>query len=192
MKRLKRVILFADADEFDRLTSDLPDRERRATACVTVHLRKHHSRERKFLVEFVRRADCILASHGVGHEQDFLGIQQPLQRPHFVHELVVDMETARGVHDQNIGSGVDGFTSRLFGEALDCCCVRFSDFAFVQISFNRLRYNFELLTCSGPIDVNRNQQRSMPAVLQPTGQLARSCGLAGPLKASHKHDRRRL
>ena len=192
MKRLKRVILFADADEFDRLTSDLPDRQRRATACVTVHLRKHHSSEREFFVELVRRADGVLPGHRVSDEQNLLRTKQPLQRLHLVHELVVDMETAGGVHNQNIGSGVDGFTSRLFGEALDCCCVRFSDFAFVQISFNRLRYNFELLTCSGPIDVNRNQQRSMPAVLQPTGQLARSCGLAGPLKASHKHDRRRL
>src|SRR5207249_403888 len=83
--------------------------------------------------------------HGVGNEQNLLRTKQPLQRLHLVHELVVDMETSGGVHNQNIGSGVDGFTSRLFGEALDCCCVRFSDFAFVQISFNRLRYNFDLL-----------------------------------------------
>ncbi|MNT25740.1 hypothetical protein D3C72_1612750 [compost metagenome] len=39
MERLQRFGLLTDAEEFDRLTGDVTDRERRTTASITVHFR---------------------------------------------------------------------------------------------------------------------------------------------------------
>ena len=97
----------------------LANRKRRAAAGITVHLGEHDAGERKLLVELVGGVDRVLSGHGVGDEQDFLRIEQLLERLHFVHQLIVDVQAAGGVDDQNVAAGVDGFAARFLGEAFD-------------------------------------------------------------------------
>ena len=79
MERLERVVLFAHAYELDRLACDLANGKRRAAAGVAIHLGQHHAGKRQLLVELVGGVDRILSGHGVGHEQDFLRIEQSLE-----------------------------------------------------------------------------------------------------------------
>src|SRR5204862_5004630 len=57
MKWLKRIIFFTHANELDRRTRDLTDREHRATARVPGHLGQHDSRERRECVKFLAQRD---------------------------------------------------------------------------------------------------------------------------------------
>ena len=143
-------------------------------------------------MELIGRPNRVLPGHRVGDEQDFLRIQHPLQRLHLVHQLIVDMQTAGGVNDQHIASRDDGLAPRLFRQTFNGGGVRFPDLSLVEIGLDRRRDHFQLLAGRGTIHVHRNQQRPVPAILQPVGELARGRRLAGTLEAGHQDDGRRL
>ena len=115
-----------------------------------------------------------------------------LERLHLVHQLIVDVQAAGGVNDQHIRTGVDGLAARFLGQTLDRGGIGLAHFAFVDVGLDRLGNDFKLLAGGGTIDVNRNQQRTMPALLEPVRQLAGSRGLARTLQAGHQHHGRRL
>ena len=145
-----------------------------------------------FLWNSSAELDRVLSGHRIGDEQNFLRIEQPLQRLHLLHELVVDVQTAGGIDDEHVAAGVDGLAPRFFGQPLDGRRVRFADLAFVKIGLDRRRHDFQLLARRGTVNVNRNQQRPVSAILEPVGELARGRGFAGALQPRHQHDRRRL
>ena len=115
-----------------------------------------------------------------------------LQRLHLVHQLIVDVQAAGGVDDEHVTAGIDGFAARFLRQSLDGRGIGFADFALVNVGLDRLGDNFQLLTRGGTVNVNRNQQRAMAAILQPVRQLARGSGLTGTLQAGHQHHRRWL
>ena len=90
-----------------------------AAAGIAVHLGEHDAGEGELVVEFLGGVDGVLAGHGVGDEEDFLRIQQPLERLHLVHQLLVDVQAAGGVDDEHVATAVDGFAARFFRQALD-------------------------------------------------------------------------
>ena len=102
MKWFQRIVFFAHADELDRLSGHLANGERGPAASVAIHLCKHNAGERELLMELVGRADGILSSHGISHEQNLLRIEQALERLHFVHQLIVDMQAPGSIHDEHI------------------------------------------------------------------------------------------
>ena len=102
------------------------------------------------------------------------------------------MQAARGIDDQHVAAGDDGFAARFFHQALDGRGVGFADLAFVDVALDRLRDDLQLLARRGTVDVDRDQQRTMSSDLEPVRQLARSRGLAGTLQSGHEHDRGRL
>src|SRR6202166_333184 len=102
------------------------------------------------------------------------------------------MQTSSSIDDQHIAAGDDRLPARLSYEALDRSSVGLARFAFVNLSLHRLRHNFQLLTRGRTVNVNRNQQRTVPASLEPVRQLAGRCGLAGTLQSGHEHDGRWL
>jgi len=126
MKRLQRVVFFTHADELDRLPCHLANGKGRAAARVAVHFGEHHAGDRKLFVELVGRTHRVLAGHGVGHKQNFLGVEQLLERLHFRHQVVVDVQASGGIDDQKVASGVGGFFARFFGQAFHCGRVAFS------------------------------------------------------------------
>ena len=134
----------------------------------------------------------VLAGHGVGDEQDFLRIQDLLQRLHLVHQLLVDVQAAGGIDDEHVAGVVDGLAARFLYQPLHGRGVGLLDLAFVEVRLDGLGHHFQLLARRGTIDVHRNQHGTMAALLEPVRQLARSGGLAGTLQARHEHDRRRL
>ncbi len=197
MKRLQRIVLLTHADELDGLPRHLPDGKRRAAAGIAVHLGEDDAGERKLFVELIGGAHCVLPGHSVGDEQNLRWIQQLFQRLHLVHQVVVDVQTAGGVDDQHVAAGNDSLPARFFHQALHRLGelrggVRLAHFAFVDLRLYRLRHNFQLLARRRTVHVHRNQQRTVPAGLEPVCQLARSGGLAGTLQSGHQHHRGRL
>src|SRR5258708_4111889 len=132
---------------------------------LSIHLGEHHAGEGELLVEVVGGAARVLSGHGVGHEQDLLRVEQFFKRLHLRHHLVVDVQAAGGVHDQEVTSGVDGFFARLFGQTLDRGGVRFFDFAFVKMGLDGLGNDFQLLPRRGAGNVPRNQHGPVSALL---------------------------
>jgi hypothetical protein len=91
MKGFEGVILFTHAYELDGLSGDLANGKRRASASVAIHFCQDDAGQRKLFVELVGGVDRVLTGHSVSHEQNFLRIQQPLERLHLVHQLIVDV-----------------------------------------------------------------------------------------------------
>ena len=75
IKRLERVVTFADADKLHWLTGNLFDRERRAAACVAVHLRQDHSGDSDAPVKLFSGANRVLTRHRVSDEQYLDGMR---------------------------------------------------------------------------------------------------------------------
>ena len=119
MEGLDGIVFFADAEELDGLPGDLANRQSGAAAGIAVHLGEHDAGERELVVELLGGVDGILAGHGIGDEENFLRIQQPLERLHLVHQLLVDVQAAGGVDDEHVAAAVDGFAARFFRQALD-------------------------------------------------------------------------
>src|ERR1019366_10647268 len=118
MERLKRIVFFADADELDGLSSNLPNGNRRAAASIAVHLGEDDAGKRELLMEFIGRADRVLSSHRIGDKQNFLRIEQPLERLHLLHKLLIDVETSSSIDDKHVAASVDGFAARFLGKPL--------------------------------------------------------------------------
>ncbi len=66
------------------------------------------------------------------------------------------------------------------------------DLSFVDVALDGLRDDFQLLARGGTVDVDRDQQRTMSALLEPVRQFARGGRLAGTLQSGHEHDGGRL
>ena len=85
MKWLQSIVFFANTKKLDRLSGNVADGQRGATACVTIHFGQNHSGQAELLVKFIGGVHRILSSHRVGDEQDFLRIEQLLQELHLIH-----------------------------------------------------------------------------------------------------------
>ena len=192
MKGLERFVLFADADELDGLAGDVANGEGGAAAGVAVHLGEHHAGERELLVELVGGADGVLSGHGVGDEEDLLRVEDLLQRLHFVHQLLVDVQTAGSVNDEYVAAVADGVAAGFFHQALDGGGVGLAYFSFVEMRLDGVGDDLELLARGGTIDVNRNQHGAMSALLEPVREFSRGGGLTGALQTRHENDGRRL
>ena len=96
------VELLAGRGELDRLAGDRLDAERRAAARVAVELRQDHAVERDPLVEGLGDVDRLLAGHRVEDEQDVVRLRLVADALELVHQLVVELEAARGVDDHRV------------------------------------------------------------------------------------------
>src|SRR5215469_1506473 len=143
-------------------------------------------------MKFLGRTDRVLSGHRISDEENLRRIQQFPQRLHLIHELIVDVQSARGVNKEDVASGHDGFATRFFDEALYGSGVRLADFSFVDVTLDRLRDDLQLLARRGTVDVDRYEQWAMSALLQPVGELARCRGFTGTLQSRHQNDRGRL
>ncbi len=64
------------------------------------------------LVELVGRFDGVLAGHGVGDEQNLYRVKLLFQLLQLHHQVVIDVQAAGGIDQQDIAAGVGGFAAR--------------------------------------------------------------------------------
>ncbi len=190
----KSVRLLAHAQELDRLAGDVANRQRRAAACVAVHLGQDDARQSQTGMKVGGRVDRVLAGHGVGDEENFAGVEQLLEPLHLAHQLFVDVQPPGRVDDERVAAHVAGLAPSLGGQALN---QRGTGrlallIALVELGFDGFGHHLELLARRRAIDVHRDQHGPVPAFFEPCSQLAGGGRFAGALQAGHQNDRRRL
>ena len=102
MERLQCIGFFADTQEFNRFTGDMADRQRRTAARITIDFSQHHTGQRQGFVEGFGGVCRILTGHGIHDEQGFDRVNRRMQLFDFPHHAFIDMQTTRGIHQQDI------------------------------------------------------------------------------------------
>ena len=155
IERLDRVVLFADTDEFDRLADDLFDREGSTAASVAVHFGQNDTGNADTLVKDLSRANSILTCHRIGDKEHFDRLGLGFDLLEFDHQLVVDVQTARGIDHQGIETILDRV---VHGTAND----RHRIVGVLGLKYRDVYGvcdDLELLTGCGTVHVDRNEQR---------------------------------
>ena len=188
VERLQVLQPLAAADKRDRHADDADDRQRRAAARVAVHLRQHDAGDADPPVEFTGALDRVLPGHRIGDKQQIDGRHRGLDRLQLVHQLVVDVQPARRVDDDDVEAAVLRFGQRarraldrihLAGRVVHAHAGLFPD-------------DRQLVNRRGASHVGRDEQR-MPSLLrQPLPELGRRRRLARALQAQQHDDARRL
>jgi hypothetical protein len=81
------------------------------------------------------------------------------------------MEAAGGVDDEDVAAVVGGFALGLFGQTEDEVGAGGFTFgvAFVELRVDGVGNDFELLAGGGTVDVDRDEQGAVAALLEPLG-----------------------
>jgi hypothetical protein len=172
--------------ERDRYADHRDHRKRRAAARVTVHLGQHDPGDADLRVELAGALDRVLPGHRVGNEQQIRRLGHTLDRDQLRHQLVVDVQPARGVHDHRI----EAQRRRLGHRALRARHRIHHARRIVDADAGFLRDHVQLLNRGGTLHVRRHQQGVFALLLQPRRQLARRRRLARALETEHQDDAR--
>ena len=103
MKNFQLGKLFAHADEFDRSAGNSFDGKSGTAAGIAVHLRENNARDAQFFIEGLCDVDGVLTGHGIGHEEDFLGVHGGLQVGKLLHEDFVHVQPAGRIKNHDRG-----------------------------------------------------------------------------------------
>ena len=184
VERLEVLEPFAGADERDRHADDRDHRQRGAAAGVAVDLRQHDAGDADLAVELAGALDGVLPGHRVGDVEQVGRLDDVLDRDQLGHQLVVDVQPAGGVDDDDVAAGVAGLGHRaararhrieVAGRVEDAHAGLLAD-------------DRQLLDGRRTADVGRDDHR-MPALTgQHPRQLAGRGGLARALQAEHQDD----
>ena len=138
-------------------------------------------------MEFSGGAHGILTNHGIRDEENLAGLQLFLQHAQLVHQFIVDVQAAGGVHEDHVAGGKFRFLDGAFDD-------------FERFIRARARPNCgtdcfgnlgELFAGGGTINVRGNDDGPVSMLGKPFGELARSRGLTGALQTdNHPHRRR--
>ncbi len=112
MERLEILEPLAAADERDRHADDRDDRQRRAAARVAVELRQHDAGDADAPVELAGALDRVLPGHRVGDVEQIRRLGRVLDRDELGHQLVVDVQPAGRVDDDDVEPEVGGLGDR--------------------------------------------------------------------------------
>jgi len=187
MEDVEVVELLAVGGELDGTPGHGADAQRRAAAGVPVQLGEHDAVNVDPLTELLGRGHRVLAGHGVDDEEDVVRLDRAAHARQLVHELVVDVQPARGVDDRHVavgareldpvagdGDGVDVRAGRIHGN---------------PDAFGERR---ELVDGGGAIDVGGDEDRALAVLLEVLRELGAGRRLAGTLQTGHEDDRRRM
>ena len=102
MERLQGIELFPHAEKLNRLAGHGPDRQHGATTRIALDFRQDDTGEADLLIELTGHIHRILAGHGIGNQQHFVGAHSLLDRHEFGHQLIIDMQPAAGIEHNQI------------------------------------------------------------------------------------------
>ena len=181
---LELVERLADAGELDRLAGDRAHRQRRATARIAVHAGQDHAGEVDFAGEALGDVDCVLAGQRVDDEQRLGRVRGRGDGLHLAHQLVVDVETARGVEQDDVVA----LQLRRLDRALGDVDRLLAGDDRQRVDVRLPAEHRQLLLRSRTGDVERGHQHPLALALrQALGELGGRRRLTGALKADH-HD----
>ena len=172
----------------DRLAGDGADRKRGTATGVTVELGHHDAVEFGGVGEGLGDADRVLAGHRVDDEQHVVRLGPLADLGQLVHQVVVDVQAARGVDDQDVAvlglrlverplGDVDGVTIRALG---------------IDVGAGAAADGDQLVDRRRAIDVAGSEGDVLAVLAQQAGQLAAGGRLTRALQAGHQDHGRPL
>ncbi len=171
---------FAEAAEDDRRARDLLDAERSTASCVAVQLREYYAGDTEQLVEVFRGDDRVLADHRVDDEVDVVGGDNVLDGAQFLHQGLVDRESAGRVVDDDVTAKLLRF---LFGGGADVRRALAGDIEHWDLKL--FAEDLQLLDSGRPLHVCGDQHRLVVVLLQQSRELRAGGRLASTLQADH-------
>ena len=102
MEYLQGIHTLTDTDELDGAIGYLLDGKSCTAPGITFHLGEHHTCQIQVILEFLRYCDGILSGHGISHEKYLRRIELGFDLPEFLHQLLVNMQTAGSINDNCI------------------------------------------------------------------------------------------
>ena len=183
MERLEVAHFLADAGVFDGEPGQIFDGKGRAATGIAIQTRHDNAGEAKLLVERVRNIHRVLAGRGIHEEQSLGRMDFMIDAAKLFHETFVDLETARGVENEDVIPFREGFLLRFFSD-VDGVLV-FPERKERSGSFPD--DGFELLDRARTIDVKGGDEDLFAFfVRELIGKFPRGRGLAGALKAEQQ------
>jgi len=180
---LDRFGLFADADVFDRLACRSIDGERGTAAGVTIHFGEDDAGDVQGVVEPFGDADGVLSGHPVGDEENFGRPQCFLEARQLLHHRFVDLETSRGIDDDDAIAFALGLFDPRLRDADDVGRRAIGIDRNVELFTKR----FELIDGGGAVDVGGDKACRAPFLFELERQLRRGRRLSRPLQPDQHH-----
>ena len=187
MKRFQILQFFAGTGKFDRFSCDGTDGKRRTAAGIAVELGEDHTGNPEGIVKRFGGVDGVLTGHGINDQQDLVGRDLFFYVAQFIHQRLVDMQTAGGVDNDDVVAVILGV----------CNCFARRDHRFFGAIFKKRRAclsadDTQLLDCGRTVNIARDQHRAVTLPLEHCRKLAGMGGFARALQTAEHDDRRRL
>ena len=184
---LELVELLAHGGELDGLAGDRLHGQRGTPARIAVELREQDAVECDPLLERARDGDRLLARHRVQDEEDVERLDGVAHVGELVHQRLVDLQPAGGVHDHDVAPVGCGAVDALAGGDDGVRGLGAVD-GHLQLAPELL----ELVDGGGSLEVGGDEPRTLLLVLAQVERELRGGGrLAGPLQPAEEHHRRR-
>ena len=162
MEGLEGLHLFAGADELDRGSTHLADRERGPAAAVAIQLGEHRPGETHLLVEGAGEFGGLLADHRIHHQQHLVGGYGGADPHHLLHHRRVDLEPTGGVHDHRVKTLLPALGHPGGGNRLGFLVGAKAEHLHADLAPQGL----ELIDGSRSIHIGSHQQGPAPLLLQ--------------------------
>ena len=142
--------------------------------------------ERDALLERQRDVHGLLAGHGIEHEQDVRGLRRVPHLFELLHQLLVDVETSRGVENDRVDPLLGELLQAVTNDGHRVGAVLPS----VDGNLNLAAELLELVDRRGPLQVGGDEPRDSTFVSQEQRKLGGGRRLAGALQAREQDHRR--
>ena len=184
---LEIVELLAHADIFDRLARDGQHGERRTASGIGIELGHQHARDAECFVECLCNIDGILTGHRINDEHDLIRLCFCLDIFQLIHELFVDMQTARRIENDDIVVVILRVFHALHGDIdrVDLTEIKDRD---LRLSADDL----ELVDRGRTVNVTGDEQRMMTVLFELLCELGAVRRFTGALQAAEHDDGRGL
>ena len=183
---LEGVHLFAGCRKCNWFANYFFHRQRRATARIAIKFRQDHCADRQRFVKCFRNRHCVLPRHCIYNEERVVGLHRGRDVADLLHHFGVDSQAARGVHNQHVAANAFCFC-QASGRGCDRVA-RCGKHGNIDLRAK----HFQLLYCSGALQVGANQHWVATLRFKPCGQLCRTGGFTRALQTCHQHHRWRL
>jgi len=186
VEHLEVVEFFAETDEFDRAAGHLADRKRRTAAGVAVELGENEAGEIERAVKMFGDRNRLLAERGVGYQQDFVRPDRLADAHQLLHHGFVDLEAARGVDDDHVGTRRARLRDRVDRDR------RNVDTGALGVDRNPdlATDDFELVDRGGTIHVAGHELDLLAVAFEQQRELARRSGFAAAVQTDQHDDGR--
>ncbi len=145
------------------------------------------------LIELNSRIDGILTGHGVHYKQNFVRVHSRLDVGDLGHHLLIHMQAAGRIDDQDItcifAGSLNGFLGNAHGILND------TSIAFPQCvdrHSNGFGNHFQLIDCCRTVYVSSREHGRTALPFEVVGKFARERGFPGSLKTRNQNHRWRL